>query len=695
VNRALNCANSAIAGAKSRTVELGEEHAPHAEGFGGMTPFELRLLGEFRARNAAGQAVVVAARKNRALLALLALAPSGSMARERLAGLLWGGRGTVQAQSSLRQALVALRKDLAPIGSPLLSADNERVSLDTARVEIDAVTFQRLAASDEVEALRRAAALYGGEFLADTYISDRGFEEWVGLERRRLADIASRVLEKLCALERGAARVDVARRLLALDPLREASHRQLMQLYAEAGERSIALRQYEICRETLGSQLGVAPDEETEALRRQLLQNSTAQERTTARGGPEHLAMQLETAPIPDHKPVLAVLPFQVFGGDAELEGFADGLTEDIITGLSRISAIRVVARSTMFTFKRRAVDIRTVAGELGAQYVLEGSTRNSETRVRITAQLIEAAGGHHIWAEQIDGVPADMFDLQDEVTKRVVASVQTQVILAEGKVLAGSEGATGRVSRLLARSWQRFLSLSEESLADSRTLAERALQLDGMTGMAHRMVAVALYHQMYMGFIPWTELAVDDVYAHGKLAVESEDADEYSHWAMACAHLLRMQHERALTSLRRALEINPNCSLAHGSIGTVLAWAGQHDASVASNEFALRINPQDPSIFFRHFGLALAHYLASRYEQSLFHASAVLQMRPSWWLGQIIYAASCAQMGRRDEARPILDELTRVRPGMTASKLGVLPHAHPHDREHLLDGLRLAGLRE
>ena len=232
------------------------------------------------------------------------------------------------------------------------------MSLDAARIEIDAITFRRLAASDDVEALRRAAALYGGEFLADTYISDLAFEEWVGLERRRLADTASRVLEKLCALERGAAAVDAAKRLLALDPPREASHRQLMQLYAKAGERSIAVRQYEICREALGSQLGVAPDEETEALRRQLLQNSAAPERTTARGGSEHPAMRLESAPIPDDKPVLAVLPFQVFGGNAELEGFVDGLTEDITTGLSRISAIHVVARSTMFTFKRRAVDI-------------------------------------------------------------------------------------------------------------------------------------------------------------------------------------------------------------------------------------------------------------------------------------------------------------------------------------------------
>jgi DNA-binding SARP family transcriptional activator len=141
-----------------------------------MALFEMQLLGEFQARDAAGRSIAVVARKNRALLALLALAPSGSMARERIAGLLWSDRGAVQAQSSLRQALVALRRDLAPVASALLSADNDQVNFDAAGVEVDVVTFRRLAAFDDVEALRRAAALYGGEFLADTHIRDRAFE---------------------------------------------------------------------------------------------------------------------------------------------------------------------------------------------------------------------------------------------------------------------------------------------------------------------------------------------------------------------------------------------------------------------------------------------------------------------------------------------------------------------------------------
>jgi tetratricopeptide (TPR) repeat protein len=196
----------------------------------------------------------------------------------------------------------------------------------------------------------------------------------------------------------------------------------------------------------------------------------------------------------------------------------------------------------------------------------------------------------------------------------------------------------------------------------------------------------------MYMGFIPWTGQTIDDLCSHAKISIECEDADEYCHWALACAHLLKKEHERAAASLRRALEINPNCSLAYGSMGTVLAWTGQYDASVESNELALRINPKDSTNFFRHFGLALAHYLARRYDKALTHASRVLQTRPSWWLGQIVYTTSLAQLGRRDEAYRAMGELKRTLPAMSASSLGTLPFANMHDREHLLEGLRHAG---
>ena len=654
-----------------------------------MAALQVNVLGAFEARDANGQPLVVSARKNRALIAALALAPQSGVARESLASLLWSDRGEEQARSSLRQAIAGLRRDFVTTGLLLIAENNRRLSLDLDRVEIDVVTFQREAAGVDVDALDRAAALYRGDLLADTYIDDPEFNRWLTGERLRLADIAIGVLERLAAHRTGAARIQLTKRLVSLDPLREASHRLLMQAYAAVSENGLALRQYEVCRDTLRTELGVDPGAETEALRGRLLRSHVGYEQA----GGARIARNGEAPPALVDKPAVAVLPFSVMGSGEDLEGFADGLTEDLTTGLSRISAIRVIARNTMFAYKRRAVDIRSLGRELGAKYVLEGSVRRSGNRIRVSAQLIEAASGHHVWAEQIDRSGADTLALQDEITQLIAASAQTQLILNEGKTAKTcGTASTDRVAVLLARSWQRFLGLTADSLAEARSLADRAVQLDHGSGTAHRMVAVAIYHQVYMGFVPWRELTIDAIHAHAKTSIECDDADEYCHWAMSCAHLLRKQHDRALASLRRALEINPNCSIAYGSMGTMLAWAGEPEASIERNELALRINPQDPSNFFRRFGLALAHYVAGRHAEAVTHAAAVSQTRPAWWLGQLIYCASLAKLHRRDEAAVILADLGRLRPGFDAAALEVLPFAKRRDLEHLADGLRHAG---
>ena len=649
---------------------------------------ELKLLGDFELRNGSSEPMVISARKNKALLAIFALAPSVSLSRERIVRLLWSDRGQVQAQASLRQSLVALRKDLPALLGPQIQVTDDRLTLDRSRLKIDAVEFQRLGASHDMESLRRAATLYRDELLTDLDIKDPGFERWLGSERQRLSDLAIGVFEKLSTHETGDARIEAAKRLVGLDPLREASHRMLMAAYVDAGEKGLAMRQYELCRAVLNEELDVAPGEETEFLRQRLL-NELAAASLPASGG---LLSRTEARTAYDEKPSVAVLPFDVMSADAELGDFSDGLVEDITTGLSRIKTIRVVARNTMFTYKDQAVDVRAVGRDLAVRYVLEGSVRRSGTRIRVAAQLIEVASGHHVWAGKFDRQGIDTFELQDGITGGIVASVQTQIILNEGRATA-VDGRPAATAPLLARSWQQFLGLTERSLAESRALAERALSLDPDNGFGHRMISVCLYHQAYMGFVPWTSELVDEVHRHAKIAIEAADADEYSHWAMACAELLRSEHERAATSLKRALEINPNCSLAHGSLGTVLAWAGRPDAAVKSNEIALQINPDDPSIFFRHFGLALAHYLALRYDQAVVHASAVVQARPVWWLGLLLFAASLGQLGQFEEAGRVLGELTRVLPGPALSALNVLPFASAHNREHLLEGVAKAGV--
>jgi TolB-like protein len=394
-------------------------------------------------------------------------------------------------------------------------------------------------------------------------------------------------------------------------------------------------------------------------------------------------------------KPSIAVLPFQLMSRDVELESFTDGLTEDVITELSRVKGVWVIARNTMFTYKGKAIDLRTIAGELGVNYVLEGSIRKAEGRLRITAQLIEAQTFHHVWATKFDRASSGIFELQDELAQCIVASVQTQLIVSEGKAVPRKAMRSCRVADLLARANSRLYPPTAEGLTELVLLAEEVLQLDPNNGEACRLLAAGVWHQAYIGFIPWDRAANERVMAFAQRAVVAEHADEYSHWVLALAHLMAGQHDRAIVSLRRALDINPSCSLAYGTIGTVLAWGGVPDESIANNELALRINPSDPINSHRYFGLALAHYLGFRYAKALEHATLVVQLRPEWWLAQVIYSATLAQAGRVIDAKISCAGLLRLKPGMTIASLQVLPFAKIADREHLGDGLRKAGLPE
>jgi len=411
-------------------------------------------------------------------------------------------------------------------------------------------------------------------------------------------------------------------------------------------------------------------------------------------------ATSAEVAPSPaalplSGRPSVAVFPFEAMAGDPELESFADGLTEDIITGLSRIRALWVIAPHTMITYKGRSIDVRVVGKELGVQYVISGSVRKAGGRIRMTAQLIETETGYHIWAAKIDRASAGLLELQDDLTQCVVASVQVQLIVSEGKAVAGNAKPATRVGDLLARSRERLYQATAGGLRDLISLTEKALALDPTNGEACRLYAAGMWHQAYRGFIPWDRTAADRVMLFAQRAVVAEDADEYSHWALALAHLMACQHDRAVVSLKRALDINPSFSLGYGTLGTVLAWGGESDESIANNELALKINPSDPMNPHRYFGLALAHYLAARYAKALENAAPVVQLRPEWWLGLIMYAVSLAQLGRTTEARAVCLDLRRAKPDMTVASLNTLPFAKATDRNHVADGLRKAGLLE
>lgn len=396
-----------------------------------------------------------------------------------------------------------------------------------------------------------------------------------------------------------------------------------------------------------------------------------------------------------EDRTTIAVLPFQTVAAASgtEVDEFADGLCEDVTAGLSRIRALLVISHSTMSGYKGQPVDVRAVGQDLGVRYVLNGRVRQSGTHLRVTALLTETATGRQIWAAKFDRAQVGWFELQDDLTQCIVASVQVQLIVNEGQAAARRAQATAGPSDLFARSLEKLYLATADGLAEVVTTAERALQADPNSGLASRLLSASLWHRVYRGYLPWSQDIAARVMAYAERAVLAEDADEYAHWAIALAHLMLGQHDRAVVALRHALEINPSFSLGYGTLGTVLAWAGDPEPSIENNRLALRLNPGDPLNPHRYFGLALAHHTARRYAEALENATRAVGTRPDWWLAQMLLVATLAQLGRLAEARAACADLIRLKPDMAIAALDALPFGRSRDRDHVADGLRKGGL--
>ncbi len=667
-----------------------------------MTALTIRLLGSFEARQGAGAPVEFSTKKARALLAYLAFRPGLAHSRDELADLLWATSGDEQARGSLRRTLSDLRKSLAD-GAWLVS-DGDTLALQPNGVEVDVAAFERLAADGGPAALEQAATLYQGELLAGFGLREQAFEEWLRSERQRLRQLALDTLGKLLAhhaatnaLERG---VQTGVQLLAIDPAHEPAHRALMSLYARQGRRSEALRQYRTCCDALMRELGVKPDRATEALHRELQPPSTIARPATKPASDES---SNEDAPLPD-KPSIAVLPFANMSGDPEQEFFADGLTEDIIAALSRISALWVIARASTFTYKGKPTDVKQVARELGVRYVMEGSVRRSGERLRVTAQLADAVTGREVWAERYDRPLADLFDIQDEITRSVAASTETQILLAEGQAIAellsrGVRPSDLKARDLMTRAWSRLYDQTPDAIEEASRLTEEAIRLDPTHPRVHLIRARIILNQLWFGEIPHDDANLSRAMDLARTALRLAPRDERAHlvmaWAWAYAAIGRL--EEAIAECERGLEINPNASLIHGNRGVYLAALGRSQEAIEACRLALRLNPRDPTNFWRHYGIATAHFVAEEYPASLEEAKKIALSRPHLQ-SAILWAAAAVALGDAAEARTAVKNCLAQRPDLTIGNVVprfTLRFARDEDHERLLAMLRKAGLPE
>lgn len=600
----------------------------------------LRVLGGFDLQPGQGQAVIPIGRKVRALLACLALSPGKAWPRERLMALLWSDRGEEQARASLRQALAEMRRAL---GEPSpVRTEQDAVSLDPALLDVDALAFERLAQAGRWE---EAAALYGGPLLDGHGVHDGAFEDWLLVERTRLHDLAIDVLDRLAASQSGAAAIATAQRLLQLEPAREATHRLLMRLYAAAGQRAQALRQCEHCRDILQRDLQARPDVETERLYREIQSESPLP--AAAPAGPP--------PPLPD-KPSIAVLPFTNMSGDPEQEYFSDGITEDIITELSRFHALLVIARNSAFAFKGRSNKVKEIGQELGVDYVVEGGVRRSGDRLRPTAQLVEIRSSSHIWAERYDRDVHDIFDVQDELAHAIAATVGAKVEAVRRETVSRLSPGALQAHDLVLRAKALALKYTRSDLELALGTAERAIEADPTSPQAHACYAFCCSVILYSYWSSELDRLRAQAFESAKRAVTLDASDNYARYVLGYVHNVRGDYEDARIHLEKVLENNPNDTEGRGIYAMFLVSVGRPEAAIQQFELMKRQNPFDLSWFPWIKGWA--YFTARRYGEAI----ATFKQIPEPHNEVRGYlAASFAYLDRRAEANAMMEDFLRI----------------------------------
>jgi TolB-like protein len=422
---------------------------------------------------------------------------------------------------------------------------------------------------------------------------------------------------------------------------------------------------------------------------------STAAE--NARDAPTSTAPTGMPLPLPD-KPSIAVLPFQNMSGDPEQEYFADGVVEEIITALSRVHWLFVIARNSTFTYKGRAVDIKLVGRELGVRYVLEGSVRKASNRVRITGQLVDATTGAHVWANRFDGALDDIFDLQDQVTASVVGAIEPRLQQAEIERAGRKPTESLDAYDYFLRGMASFHLFTRDSLLEARRLFRRATELDANYASAYGIAAwcVCLSKSNGWLFDPEREIAEGVRLARRAVAVGKDDPTALWSGGINLAYLAA-ELETGAAYIDRAIVLNPNLAAAWSASGWLRIYLGEPASAIERLERSRRLSPLDPIAYMGYAGMALALLLADRYDEAVSWAAKAINEQPNWAMPLRVAAIAYALSDRIVEAREAMARLREFDPTLRLSNLESVapPFRRPEDRARYADGLRRAGLPE
>jgi len=631
-----------------------------------MSLARLDLLGGFRLTSHDGETLEVRAKKNRALLGVLAVAPNQEATRHRLATLLWSDRGEEQARDSLRQALAAIRKDFTGLGADALALVGDRVALNPKLFTIDVTEFEAASASRDMAELRRAAALYAGPFLDGLSTFDNAFEDWLREVRADLSLRAIDAFQRLAESESGIERVAICERLVALDPLREPSHVALMRAHIALGQAALAIKQYETCKLLLKRELDLEPGEELRLLRRSMDETPKPQ-----------------TGGASSRGPAVAVLAFENMSSDPNQEYFSDGVTEDIITELGRFGELHLIARNSSFVFKGKIVDAVTIAKQLSVDYLLRGSIRRAGDRVRISSQLIEARSGNQIWADRFDRELTDIFELQEEIARSVAITVIGTIRTSGVEKIRRLPITQLDAYDLYLQA--RVLMVRYDTTLEAEPYLARAIELDPNVATIHAMMATVLTSKWLLeGGGNTLKIAL----SHGLRALKLEPKQAWSHTAVGHTLIFMGQLEEALLHLEQGVNLNPNETRARAIRGLCWSYLGRHEEALFDLDVCIARDPLNYDWFWDLRGQVLL--VLGRYPEAI----ASYRNLHSYAFWAHAFLAVCHwRMGDEQLAAQAAGQCLAARPDATVSAILIDPYRDPKILEDLRRDLLAVGI--
>ncbi len=395
--------------------------------------------------------------------------------------------------------------------------------------------------------------------------------------------------------------------------------------------------------------------------------------------------------PVPD-KPSIAVLPFMNMSSDIEQEYFSDGITEDLISDLSKVSGLFVIARNSSFAYKGRSVKVQDIARDLGVRFVLEGSIRKAGTRVRITAQLIDATNGGHLWAERFDRDLTDIFETQDEVVEKIVSVLSVTLTKREEERIARRGTSNLKAYEFWLRGREALSRSTRESAAEAKALHRKAIEEDPRFATAHAGLSLVGISEYASGWTNDPAQTLNEAERWARRALELDPQEPVSYMALGNVLLWRRQHDAALAEFRQMTAIDPNFAQGHMATAVGLTYAGQPAEALEAFAFAMRLDPHFPGIVL-HF-VAQAHFALGDYDA----ASRLLRERvarnPATDSSRLLLASCYGHLGKIDEARSVWSDMLAINPDISlAQRERVLPYKDARDFQRIVEGLNKAGL--